>query len=234
MRRKAAVAPMLMLLACGPSEEPRPSPKAPRPAPSGLNVVLITIDTLRADHLGAYGYPRKTSPGIDALAREGTVFDAAYTYWPKTRGSFVMIHTGRRPSQNGYDPKHPVLLGFNATIADVLQKAGYATAAFVDNPNVAAQYGYSKGFETYRQTWEEKELASEMDRARAITEGGIAFLAAARAEKPFFLWVHYVNPHAPYTPPPLSTRPSSTPRPPLGRGCRSSRRSTAAYRSNGR
>ena len=201
MRRAAAFALLLALLGCGPSETPRPSPIASRPAPTGLNVLLITIDTLRADHLGAYGYHRKTSPNIDALAAEGTLFEAAYTFWPKTRGSFVMIHTGRRPSQNGYGQDHPVLLGFNPTIADVLQKAGYATAAFVDNPNVAAQYGYSKGFETYRQTWEEKGLVSEMERARAITDGGIGFLAAARAEKPFFLWVHYVNPHAPYTPP---------------------------------
>lgn len=167
----------------------------------GPNVLLITIDTLRADHLGVYGYRRKTSPNIDSLAHDGTVFDAAYTFWPKTRGSFVMIHTGRRPSQNGYSRAHPVLLGFNPTIADVLQRAGYATAAFVDNPNVAAQYGYSKGFDTYRQEWEEKALATEMDRARAITEGAIGYLAGAGPEKPFFLWLHYVNPHAPYTPP---------------------------------
>jgi len=175
----------------------------PRPARhAGLNVVLVTIDTLRADHLGAYGYRRHTSPNIDALAKEGTLFEAAYTFWPKTRGSFVMIHTGRRPSENGYSRKHPVLLGFNPTIAGVLKKAGYRTVAVVDNPNVAAQYGYAEGFERYRETWEEKALVSEMDRARAITADGSHFLESAPPETPFFLWLHYVNPHAPYSPPP--------------------------------
>jgi arylsulfatase A-like enzyme len=168
---------------------------------NGWNVLLLTIDTLRADHLGAYGYAKETSPHIDALARESTVFDQAYTFWPKTRGSFVMMMTGRRPSQNGYGKTHPVLLGFNPTLAGVLKAAGYRTAAVVDNPNVAAQYGYNAGFETYRETWEEKALATEMDRTRAITADGVKFLREAPAERPFFLWLHYVNPHAPYTPP---------------------------------
>jgi arylsulfatase A-like enzyme len=193
-----------MLGACSPS---RPAAHASSPGPrvsagSGTSVLLITIDTLRADHLGIYGYRRNTSPHIDALGRQGTVFDAAFTFWPKTRGSFVMIHTGRRPSQNGYSRRHPVLLGLNPTIASVLGKAGYLTTAVVDNPNVAAQYGYGEGFERYRETWEEAALATEMDRARAITEDGIHFIQNARPERPFFLWLHYVNPHAPYTPPP--------------------------------
>jgi arylsulfatase A-like enzyme len=201
VKRVAAVLLALGSWTCGGSPRGLPSPSATPARAVGPSVLLVTIDTLRADHLGVYGYRRKTSPNIDALAQEGTVFDAAYTFWPKTRGSFVMIHTGRRPSQNGYSRTRPVLLGFNPTIADVLQRAGYATAAFVDNPNVAAQYGYSKGFETYRQLWEEKALVTEMDRAQAITEGAAGYLAAARPEKPFFLWLHYVNPHAPYTPP---------------------------------
>ena len=130
---------VLILGACtspGPASR-EPSPKARASGGSGTNVLLITIDTLRADHLGIYGYRRNTSPHIDALGRQGTVFDAAYTFWPKTRGSFVMIHTGRRPSQNGYSRRHPVLLGLNPTIASVLGKAGYLTTAVVDNPNVA-------------------------------------------------------------------------------------------------
>jgi len=169
---------------------------------NGLSVLLITIDTLRADHLGLYGYRRATSPHVDALGRRGTVFDRAFTFWPKTRGSFVMMMTGLRPSQNGYGKTHPVLLDFNPTLASVLRQAGYRTAAVLDNPNLAAQHGYSRGFESYRETWEEKALDSEAERAGAITEGGIAYLRAARPDQPFFLWLHYVNPHAPYTPPP--------------------------------
>jgi len=198
-----ALAPALMVLlapACGGPPGVTGAPTR-RPAGTGSNVLLVTIDTLRADHLGAYGYARNTSPAIDALARRGTVFEQAYTFWPKTRGSFVMMFTGKLPSQNGYATTHPMLLDFNPTIASVLKDAGYATAAAVDNPNVAAQHGYSKGFDSYRETWQEQALASETDRAAAITADAIRFIGGARADRPFFLWIHYVNPHAPYTPP---------------------------------
>ena len=138
-------------------ERAKPTPSA-RPAAAGdrLNVLLITIDTLRADHLGAYGYRRPTSPRMDALARRGAVFEQAYTYWPKTRGSFVGIMTGRFASQTGYSKSHPLLLGCNPTLASVLKDAGYETVATVDNPNVASSLGYAKGFDRYRETWEEK------------------------------------------------------------------------------
>jgi arylsulfatase A-like enzyme len=113
----------------------------------------------------------------------------------------VALHTGRLASQSGYGKTHPLLVDFNPTLASVLKDAGYDTAAIVDNPNVAASFGYAKGFARYRETWEEKDLASEMDRTRAITADGIGFLKSASPERPFFLWLHYVNPHAPYEPP---------------------------------
>lgn len=204
---------MLVLTLCGGlacREQPRPQPSAApraRVPGSGTNLLLITIDTLRADHLGLYGYRRATSPHIDALGRRSAVFDQAYTFWPKTRGSFAMMLTGRTPSQNGYSKKHPLILGFNPTLATALKAGGYATAATVDNPNVAAQHGYAQGFDGYRETWMEKVLASEMDRTRAITADGVRYLRSAPAGKPFFLWLHYVNPHGPYEPPaPYDTR----------------------------
>jgi arylsulfatase A-like enzyme len=168
----------------------------------GWSVLLITIDTLRPDHLGAYGYHRETSPNIDALAAEGTLFEEAFTYWPKTRGSFAAMLTGRYASQSGYGKTHPLLVGFNPTLASVLQEAGYDTVAIVDNANVAASLGYGKGFRVYRETWEEAALETEMDRTRATTEAAVEFLAGAQADRPFLLWLHYVNPHTPYTPPP--------------------------------
>jgi len=198
MKRFALIASAALLAAC-------PGPKATAPPPAGagnrMNVVLITIDTLRADHLGAYGYRRPTSPRMDALARAGAVFEEAYTYWPKTRGSFVALLTGRRASQTGYSKTHPLLLGMNPTLAAVLKAAGYATAATVDNANLAISFGYAKGFDAYRETWEERALATEMDRTKAITADGVRYLAAARLDRPFLLWLHYVNPHAPYSPP---------------------------------
>jgi arylsulfatase len=185
----------------GPRGSTSPAPRRP-PAGSGWNVLLLTIDTLRADHLGLYGYRRATSPNIDRLGRRAMVFEQAYTFWPKTRGSFAMLLTGRTPSQNGYSKKHPMVLGFNPTLASVLQAAGYATTGVVDNPNVAAQYGYAKGFSSYRETWlEPAQLPTEMDRTRAITADGLRLLKSASRERPFFLWLHYVNPHGPYQPP---------------------------------
>ena len=172
------------------------------------NVLLLTIDTLRADHLSAYGYPRRTSPRIDALAGDGVLFERAFTYWPKTRGSFAVLHTGRFPSQNGFDPaRFPLVASFNPTIATLLKSVGYATHAAVDNPNVAAALGFARGFDRYRETWQERGLETEMDRTHAITEEGIRALSDARTGLPFFLWLHYVNPHAPYAPPaPFDTR----------------------------
>lgn len=208
MRRKGplllAAAAVAALAGCpGPKRDETRKAATARPEEAGnrLNVLLITIDTLRADHMGAYGYRRPTTPRMDALARRGVVFDQAYTYWPKTRGSFVGIMTGRFASQTGYGKSHPLLLEFNPTLASVLKGAGYETVATVDNPNVASSLGYSRGFDRYRETWEEKALATEMDRARAITEDGVRTLGQAKPGQAFFLWLHYVNPHAPYEPP---------------------------------
>ena len=205
-RARVAIPASLLLagLACrGPAAETPGAAPSARPAAAGnrLNVLLITIDTLRADHLGAYGYGRPTSQHLDALARRGVVFDEAYTYWPKTRGSFVGLLTGRLAAQSGYGKSHPLLVDFNPTLAGVLKEAGYETVATVDNPNVASSLGYARGFDRYRETWEEKSLATEMDRTRAITADGVRFLGQASPERPFFLWLHYVNPHAPYEPP---------------------------------
>ena len=199
--RPLAVLGLALLVACRqPVSSPPPVPTGA--SGTGLSVLLITIDTLRPDHMSLYGYERLTTPRIDAFSSSATVFEQAYTFWPKTRGSFVMMLTGRRPSQNGYSKTHPVLLDFNPTIASVLKAAGYRTAASVDNPNVAKSLGYAKGFDSYRETWEEPALETEVERARAITQDGVRFLSAMDGVRPFFLWLHYVNPHAPYAPPP--------------------------------
>jgi arylsulfatase A-like enzyme len=202
--RLAAALALSLAAACGErAAPPSPAPTAaPTPSFARPNVVLLTIDTLRADHLGLHGYHRKTSPRLDALARDAAVFERAYTYWPKTRGSFVALLTGRRDSQTGYSKTHPVLLGFNPTLAGVLKQAGYRTAAVVDNGNLARDHGYAEGFEHYRETWQEADLETEMDRTRAITAEAVRTLREAGRDRPFFLWLHYVNPHAPYEPPP--------------------------------
>ena len=201
----AAAALSLVLVACpGRHREQRGTTASPSGTivGNGLNVLLVTIDTLRADHLGLYGYRRRTSPHLDALARRATVFDQAYTYWPKTRGSFVAILTGRLASQTGYSKGRQELLGWNPTLASTLKPAGYRTGATVDNPNVRSVLGYAKGFDRYRETWLEASLPGEVDRMRAITADGVQALREAKPGQAFFLWLHYVNPHAPYEPPP--------------------------------
>jgi len=110
----------------------------------------------------------------------------------------VMMLTGRRPSRNGYSKTHPWLLGFNPTIASTLKEAGYTTYAVLDNGNLSPENGYGKGFEeSYHTVFGAR---NEVEGARQITETGIQFLRGAK--RPYFLWLHYVNPHAPYTPPP--------------------------------
>lgn len=200
--RSRLAAPALLLAILTGSCTGRPAP-APPPAPVTERppVVLITIDTLRPDHMSVYGYRRDTTPRLAKWAAEGAVFDQAYTYWPKTRGSFVAIMTGRTAGESGYSPKNPELHAFNATLAETLQKAGYETAAFVDNANVAASLGYSRGFSTYVEMWADASLKDEVARTEAITKRGVEFARARAGKDGWFVWLHYVNPHAPYTPP---------------------------------
>ena len=179
-------------------------------------VILITVDTLRPDHMSVYGYSRSTTPRLAEWAAKGAVFEQAYTYWPKTRGSFVAIMTGRTAGESGYSPRHPELHAFNPTLAETLQKEGYDTAAFVDNANVAGSLGFSRGFKTYVEMWADATLKDKVARTEAITKRGIEYVRSKGTSDGFFLWLHYVNPHAPYTPPaPFDTaftdRPKSDP-----------------------
>ena len=169
------------------------------PQNAGVNVLLITVDTLRPDHLSAYGYPRKTSPAIDELASRGVAFDLAFTYWPKTRGSFAAMFTSLYAAQHGLTVRDRDLPEFNETLAEVFQKAGYRTAAAVDNGNLDSKLGYAQGFELYEETWLRAE--SELERTEIITRFAEEFLSRKDDPRPFFLWLHYVNPHAPYDPP---------------------------------
>ncbi|HEY7818118.1 MAG TPA: sulfatase [Vicinamibacteria bacterium] len=168
---------------------------------AGINVLLVTIDTLRPDHLSAYGYPRQTSPRIDELASKGVSFDLAFTYWPKTRGSFAAMFTGLYASQHGLTVRDRDLPDFNSTLAEAFQKAGYRTGAALDNGNLDSRLGFGQGFDEYLETWTSTGR-SELDRTEAITRYAEDFLSKEDASRPFFLWLHYVNPHAPYEPPP--------------------------------
>ncbi|MFQ5791849.1 MAG: sulfatase [Acidobacteriota bacterium] len=196
MRRVIALSVAVGLAACG-SEEPAIEGG---PTHAGINVLLVTVDTLRADHLSCYGYPRQTSPAVDRLAARGVVFDSAYTYWPKTRGSFAAMFTSLYAAQHGLTVRDRDLPEFNRTLAEVLQERGYRTAAVLDNGNLDRALGFGQGFELYEQVWLTPGT-TELDRTEALTRFALDFLSEEDEEDPFFLWIHYVNPHTPYDPP---------------------------------
>ncbi len=173
-------------------------------APTQSNILLITIDTLRADHLSSYGYPRRTSPVLDRLAEEGVRFDQAAVQWPKTGPSFASMMTSTYPKNNGIVRKVGIPLpeDFNM-LAEELRGQGYQTLAVVANGAVGKDFHFDQGFDTYIESWNEEPSAPEVDTTGAITVTALArgLLEDISPDRPFFVWVHYLDPHFPYSPP---------------------------------
>lgn len=172
--------------------------------PSRPSLVLVVIDTLRADHVGAYGYQRPTTPRLDELAARGARFTAAHAATSWTLPSVVSMLTGTYPAEHGVDVADATLNEKRATIATVLHAAGYETAAF--SANVAfltdAQ-GIGRGFDRFENVLPAGEdpfnAGAGADR---VTDAALAWLAArGTARAPYFLYVHYFDPHGPYYPP---------------------------------
>lgn len=170
----------------------------------GPNVLLITVDTLRADYLGSYGFPYASSPAMDALAGQGVVFERAVAASPKTAPSHATIMSGRyvREHSVGYMNGETRLVG-GTTLAERFRTAGYQTGAFVGNVVLRRPVGLVRGFDVYDDELPQAELNRPFvfERiASETTERAAEWLASA--DGPFFLWVHYQDPHGPYTPPP--------------------------------
>ena len=161
------------------------------------SIVLITIDTLRADHLGCYGYERDVSPHIDALALQSTLFEQTRTTLPRTTQSISSILTGRLPKSHGARGIFAHLSESNTTLAEALKKAGFETAAFVSNTFLHPRQGFAQGFDIYDNP-EERWAGNS---GTAVTSAATHWLDTRQDDKPFFLWVHYVDPHWLYTPP---------------------------------
>jgi arylsulfatase A-like enzyme len=155
--------------------------------------VLVTVDTLRPDHLGAYGYARPTSPHIDAFARGAVRFDRAYSTSPRTLRSLSAIWTGCFPSQIVWGPNfaHPALEPDNLTLAELLTEAGYATAAFVGSDYFRPMDGFFQGFDLVHDgvAFKDDSLRTTETAARWIRSHG---------GRPFFIWIHLLDPHHPY------------------------------------
>jgi choline-sulfatase len=170
------------------------------------SVVLITLDTVRADHLGCYGYRRIETPSIDQLASEGIRFERAYAQVPLTLPSHTVLMTGTYPMFNGVrDLTSPGLDTSVPTLAGILRENGYSTAAFVSSFVLNSMWGLGRGFEVYD---DETDLGQGSNRSPALLERrgdrtvdhALAWLDS-HAGRPFFIWVHLYDPHSPYRPP---------------------------------
>ncbi|HYL96185.1 MAG TPA: sulfatase, partial [Terriglobales bacterium] len=170
------------------------------------NVLLITIDTLRADHLGCYGYKAIQTPAIDALAREGVLFPMAISQVPLTLPSHAAILTGTYPFHNGLqDFTAPPLSEKFRTLAEAFHDHGYATGAVVSSFVLDRSWGLARGFDYYDDhfagsSYLKKNLALVERRADASVNAALAWLAGHRS-RPFFFWLHLYDPHSPYDPP---------------------------------
>lgn len=176
-------------------------------SPRATSLLVVTLDTTRAGHLGAYGAPAGISPVLDRLARRGTVFSAAATSAPVTLPSHATIFTGLYPFHHGVRNNTEYRLSdAQTTLAEILSGAGFETAAFVSAFVLEDRYGLSQGFGTYDdRVGGARGSAFEsanLERPSAdVTDAAIAWLRQRSASGRFFAWVHYYAPHTPYEPP---------------------------------
>lgn len=179
-------------------------------APVRDNILLITIDTLRADHLGCYGYKDIHTPTIDALARDGVRFEHATAQVPLTWPSHAAILTGTYPFQNGVqDFTSRALSPQFQTIAQGLKRRGYTTAAVVSTFVLDRSWGLARGFDYYDDAFAgsqflEADVGALERKAEPSVTHAIQWLQNSwlkKARAPFFLWLHLYDPHTPYDPP---------------------------------
>jgi choline-sulfatase len=201
----------LLFAACHSSSKPPVSEsRSPTAASTGtrqrLNLVLVTIDTLRPDRLGCYGNTAVETPALDGLARSGALFENAVTSTPLTAPSHASMFTGLYPTGHKVrdtgafqlDASHP-------TLASILREEGWNTAAFVGSSVLKRRFGFDRGFAVYddempkaSSTKLQGEYAER--RAGAVVDRAAQWLAS-HTDQPFFLWVHVFDPHSPYDPP---------------------------------
>jgi arylsulfatase A-like enzyme len=203
------------MLAINPKGSSQPTAGAERPIPEGKpNILWVVYDTVRADHISAYGYPKQTSPNFDALAREGTVFDKTYTSAAWTVESHASMFTGKYASQHGC--RHPTLfLGEqHKTIAQFLTEAGYDSSLYAGNPWLDHSTGLARGILDLSPTWRFSttiafsfvgrfwidHIQGGGDKGAGLTNESFKHWYEAKRDKkrPFFAFVNYLEAHAPY------------------------------------
>jgi arylsulfatase A-like enzyme len=163
------------------------------PAPQRPNVLLVTVDSLRADHLSCYGYARSTSPNLSRLAAGGALFETVIAQAPWTLPSLASLHTSRLPAEVGAIHNDGRLAEPAITTAELFRAAGYATAAFTAGKYTEASRGFDQGFDVY-ENLDRAHLAAELNRL------ALEWLDRT-GKRPFFLWIHYFDVHADYSAP---------------------------------
>jgi len=171
-----------------------------------LNLVVVTIDTLRPDHLGCYGYSRIETPNLDSLARRGVLFETAVAQTPLTPPSHASIFTGQYPTVHHVRNTGGFILQSSARpLARILQENGWNTAAFVSSAVLKRVFGFSNGFDTYDDHMPKpgkgNEFREDPERAAGDTVARAVDWLNNQSGKPYFLWVHLYDPHLPYNPP---------------------------------
>jgi arylsulfatase A-like enzyme/Flp pilus assembly protein TadD len=199
--RPAAIAFLILvpiLALSGGCKDSRPPAKngPARGAAAGCNLLLITLDTTRADHLGCYGWKRAATPALDALAQRGVRFDQAFAQVPITLPSHASLLTGTYPPENGVRNNSRYALRPDLpTLAEVFRAHGYRTGAFIGSQILDVRYGLGRGFDAYKDRMPLYERP-----ANEVADEALAWLDEGRG-KPFFAWVHFYDPHTPYNPP---------------------------------
>lgn len=194
------------------------------PARPPLGIILISVDTLRADHLGAYGYGRPTSPFFDALAARGTLFENAVVQVASTLPSHMSIFTGLYPAEHGVYPPDGLLAPAIPTLPEVLSRHGFRTGAVTQGGWLEEHFGFNRGCDFFEALlpWEMVDERPEKRGAlRKVFDRGLGYLAGV-GDAPFFLFLHTFTVHDPYTPPEgyakiFWTRPAPAVFPPEGK-----------------
>lgn len=177
--------------------------------PPARHLVLVTIDTLRADRVGVYGHARAATPRLDAIAREGAMALQATAHVPLTLPSHATLFSGRLPMSTGVRDNLSAVAASLPLMADVLGTAGFATAAFVSSVVLGSRTGLNRGFDVYDDSFGEdaspslllNTLQARGDTTLAKAIGWLERVRHTQPEKPLFLWLHLYDPHDPYTPP---------------------------------
>lgn len=200
----ACLAAVGALTACKRPETESKVSSAPQLRP--LNIVVITIDTLRPDHLNCYGYSKIETPNVDGIAQNGVLFENAVTQTPLTPPSHASIFTGLYPTAHHVrDTGGFILQSSSTTLATILQKQGWDTAAFISSAVLKKLFGLNQGFAVYDDQLptpgKGHEFLEDAERRAGDTIDRALHWLDTQNGKPFFIWVHLYDPHAPYAPP---------------------------------